>query len=191
MDVRILPCRCRFLRTPGSRFPAARPAHPDSALRAPSFFAWRFFSSSSESLPTLPSSPSASGNYRQGTWPDLLWTLTLLSPHRHRRYLGRRRAACRRLSSPVARGFQLLAQFSPLLIPAMVFPLVLQDRPGAVLVVRSAGADLLCRRQWPLVRCPEPVASSSRELQKNLSLLQGITEGTTDSIFVKDLQAAI
>ena len=29
---------------------------------------------------------------------------------------------------------------------------------------------------------------SSRELQKNLSLLHGITEGTTDSIFVKDLQ---
>jgi len=29
---------------------------------------------------------------------------------------------------------------------------------------------------------------SSRELEKNLSLLQGITEGTTDSIFVKDLE---
>jgi PAS domain S-box-containing protein len=29
---------------------------------------------------------------------------------------------------------------------------------------------------------------SSQELQKNLSLLRGITEGTTDSIFVKDLQ---
>src|SRR5208282_6822463 len=29
---------------------------------------------------------------------------------------------------------------------------------------------------------------SSRELQKNLSLMEGITEGTTDSVFVKDLQ---
>ncbi|MGA2346035.1 MAG: PAS domain S-box protein, partial [Candidatus Sulfotelmatobacter sp.] len=29
---------------------------------------------------------------------------------------------------------------------------------------------------------------SSRELEKNLALLQGITEGTTDAVFVKDLQ---
>jgi PAS domain S-box-containing protein len=29
---------------------------------------------------------------------------------------------------------------------------------------------------------------SSRELQKNLALLRGITEGTTDAVFVKDLQ---
>jgi two-component system cell cycle sensor histidine kinase/response regulator CckA len=83
---------------------------------------------------------------------------------------------------------QLLAQFSPLLIPAIVFPLVLSIAQeqfiwSVVLVTFSfaaAGGRLFVVQNQLLV--------STRELEKNLSLLQGITEGTTDAIFVKDLQ---
>ena len=83
---------------------------------------------------------------------------------------------------------QLLAQFSPLLIPAIVFPLVLQIAQEqflwSVLLVMvsfaAAGGRLFVVHSQLLY--------SSQELQKNLSLLQGITEGTTDAVFVKDLQ---
>jgi PAS domain S-box-containing protein len=82
----------------------------------------------------------------------------------------------------------LLAQFSPLLIPAIVFPLVLriaQEQFGwsVVLVMVSfaaAGGRMFFVQNELLI--------SSRELQENLALLQGITSGTTDAVFVKDLQ---
>ncbi len=83
---------------------------------------------------------------------------------------------------------QLLAQFSPLLIPAIIFPLVLQIAQeqflwSVFLVIVSfaaaSGRLFVTHRQ---------LLYSSQELQKNLSLLQGITEGTTDAIFVKDLR---
>jgi len=130
----------------------------------------------------------ASGHYQQGTWPDLWWTLSFCfliviagtwndrepqaahDPHLH------------------SHNLQLLAQFSPLLIPAIVFPLVLSIAQeqffwsvGLVLVsFAAAGGRLFVVQNQLLI--------SSRELQKNLSLLQGITEGTTDAVFVKDLQ---
>ena len=131
---------------------------------------------------------TAAGNYQQGTWPDLLWTLTycLLTgiaatwadtePHLVERV------------EPRAHSMQMLAQFSPLLIPAIVFPLALgiaqeQFLWSVVLVTVSflaASGRLFVVQNQSL--------QNSRELQKNLSLLQGITEGTTDSVFVKDLQ---
>ncbi len=132
----------------------------------------------------------ASGHYQQGTWPDLTWTLSfgLLiviagtwndrepqpthDPH----------------SRSHSHSLQLLAQFSPLLIPAIVFPLVLSIAQEQffwsvtlVLVSFTAASGRLFVVQNQLL-------TSSRELQENLSLLQGITEGTTDAVFVKDLQ---
>jgi two-component system cell cycle sensor histidine kinase/response regulator CckA len=87
-----------------------------------------------------------------------------------------------------SRGLRLLAQFSPLLIPAIVFPLLLRVAQeqfwwAVILVMVSfaaAGGRLLVLQTQLLV--------NSRELEKNLSLLQGIMEGTTDSVFVKDLE---
>src|SRR4029077_6333842 len=80
------------------------------------------------------------------------------------------------------------AQFSPLIIPAIVFPLLLRIAQEQffwsvlLVMVSFAGASgrlFLVHRQ---------LLHSSRELEKNLGLLQGITEGTTDAVFVKDLQ---
>ena len=127
----------------------------------------------------------ASGHYQQGAWPDLSWTMsygiliviagTWRDPEKEAR-----------IGAPSS-GLTLLANFSPLIIPAIVFPLVLRIAEeqfywSVALVLISfaaAGGRLFVVQNQLLV--------SSRELQKNLSLLQGITEGTTDSIFVKDL----
>ena len=128
----------------------------------------------------------ASGHYRQGAWPDLSWTLsyTLLiviagtwniqeQPHEF---------------PPRSHGLRLLAEFSPLLIPAIVFPLVLSIAQeqfawsvGLALVSFAAASGRLFVVQNQLL-------VSSRELERNLSLLRGITEGTTDAVFVKDLE---
>jgi PAS domain S-box-containing protein len=132
-------------------------------------------------------SAMASGQYQEGRWPDLLWTVTycLLAvvaatwndPELHLEQV-----------DPPARSTQLLAQFAPLLIPAIVFPLVLgiaeeQFLWAVVLVTVSfaaaAGRMFVVQNQLLI---------SSREFEKSLALLQGITEGTTDAIFVKDLQ---
>jgi two-component system, cell cycle sensor histidine kinase and response regulator CckA len=130
----------------------------------------------------------ALGHYEQGTWLDFMWTFTFAGmvviaatwsePEESRNDKG----------PPLSRNAQLLAQFVPLLIPAIVFPLVLRIAQeqflwSAVLVTASFAAA--SGRLFVLQR---QVLSSSRELQKNLSLLQGITEGTTDAIFVKDLE---
>ena len=89
---------------------------------------------------------------------------------------------------PASHRLALLAQFSPLLIPAIVFPLVLsvaEERfwwsVGLVMVSFAAAAGRLFVVQKQLL-------VSSREVEKNLALLKGITEGTPDAIFVKDLQ---
>ena len=82
----------------------------------------------------------------------------------------------------------MVALYSPLLIPAIVFPLLLslaqeQFVWSVVLVMVSfvaAGGRMFVVQRQLLMR--------SRQLQSNLSLLKGITEGTMDAIFVKDLK---
>ena len=126
----------------------------------------------------------ASGHYKQGEWPDLSWTLSYcvliwLAGTWNDQEQGLE------IETP-SRSFQLLAQFSPLLIPAIVFPLVLsiarEQFYWSVLLVMvsfaAAGGRLFVVQSQLLL--------SSQELQKNLSLLQGITESTTDAVFVKD-----
>jgi len=128
----------------------------------------------------------ASGHYKQGAWPDLSWTfsyclLIVLAGtwNEHEQPA--------EPESP-SRGLQLLAQFSPLLIPAIVFPLVLriaeEQFVWAVLLVMTSFAAATGR----LFVVQNQLLISSRELQKNLNLLRGITEGTTDAVFVKNLE---
>ena len=66
----------------------------------------------------------ASENFRPGAWPDLLWTLTdcflIVIAATWDGAEG-----IPETGEPLSPGFQLLMQFSPLLIPAIVFPLVL------------------------------------------------------------------
>jgi PAS domain S-box-containing protein len=129
----------------------------------------------------------ANESFRVGAWPDLLWTLTdCLLIVIAASWDGAEGVP--ETGEPIRPGFQLLMQFSPLLIPAIVFPLVLgiaqeQFLWSVVLVtvsfVAASGRLFVVQNQ---------LLQSSRELQKNLSLLQGITEGTTDSVFVKDLR---
>ena len=129
----------------------------------------------------------ATQNFKEGTWPDILWTISfgllivfaatwrdpaLTAPEKPR---------------PLSRSAQLVAEFSPLVIPVIVFPLVLSIAReqfawsvGIVLVsFAAAGGRLFVVQNQLLV--------SSQEVQRNLTLLQGITEGTTDAVFVKDL----
>jgi len=126
----------------------------------------------------------ASGNYKQGEWSDLTWTigycfLILIAGTWNEREEGVELGA-------QSRSLQLLAQFSPLIIPAAVFPMVLaiareQFYWSVVLVMVSfaaAGGRLFVVQRQLLI--------SSQELRKNLLLLQGITESTTDAVFVKD-----
>ena len=128
----------------------------------------------------------ASGHYKQGEWPDLLWTLSycLLIV-----IAGTWREDEEALpTQPLSRGFELLGQFSPLLIPAIVFPLVLsiareQFFWSVVLVMVSfaAAAGRLFLVQNQLI-------VSTRELEKSHALLRGITESTIDAVFVKDIE---
>jgi two-component system cell cycle sensor histidine kinase/response regulator CckA len=128
----------------------------------------------------------ASGHYKQGTWSDLPWTVSFcLLIVIAGTWNDREQQVEREQHS---RGLQLLAQFSPLLIPAVVFPLVLSIAQEqffwsvtlAMLSFAAAGGRLFVVQKQLLI--------SSHELEKNLALLQGITEGTTDAVFVKDLQ---
>jgi two-component system, cell cycle sensor histidine kinase and response regulator CckA len=129
----------------------------------------------------------AKGNMQQGIWMDLLWTATyciliLIAAT----WNGAEPDPVTIV--PFAPGMQLLSQFSPLIIPAIVFPLVLriaqeQFAWSVVLVLVSfvgASARLFVVHRQLL--------QSTAELEKNLALLQGITEGTTDAVFVKDLE---
>jgi two-component system, cell cycle sensor histidine kinase and response regulator CckA len=129
----------------------------------------------------------SAGVYRQGTWLDLPWTLsfcllaglaaTWVDSEQHLPE-----------ASPRATSMQLLAQFSPLLIPAIVFALVLRIAQEqflwSVILVMVAFAAASGR----MFVVQNQLLISSRELETNLALLQGITEGTTDAVFVKDLE---
>src|SRR5580704_5754096 len=129
----------------------------------------------------------ASEHYKEGTWLDLLWTVTYCLLALTAATWNEPEPDLEKIGPP-SRSMQLLGQFAPLLIPAIVFPLVLgiareQFVWSVVLVTVSfaaAGGRMFVVQNQLLV--------SSRELEKNLSLLQGITEGTTDAVFVKDLQ---
>jgi two-component system cell cycle sensor histidine kinase/response regulator CckA len=129
----------------------------------------------------------SAGVYRQGTWLDLPWTLsfcllagiaaTWADSEQHLPEAG-----------PRATSMQLLAQFSPLLIPAIVFALVLRIAQeqflwSVILVMVSFAAA-----SGRMFVVQNQLLISSRELQTNLALLQGITEGTTDAVFAKDLE---
>ena len=129
----------------------------------------------------------ASGHYQQGTWLDFGWTfsycLLIILPTtwdvREEEQPG-----TETLSSKV----ELLAVFAPLVIPAIVFPLlfgVAQEQLfcAAVLVLISFAAA--AGRMFVI---QNELLVSSRELKENLALLKGITEGTTDAVFVKDRQ---
>ena len=128
----------------------------------------------------------AGGDYHQGTWLDFAWTaafcILIVLPATW--------SEQEAVPAPIQRSsaLQLLALFAPLLIPAVVFPLLLgvaqeQFWWAVVLVLVSfvAAGGRLFVVQTELL-------DSSRELQKNLSLLQGIMDSSTDAIFVKDLQ---
>jgi len=126
----------------------------------------------------------ASGHYEQGKWGDLTWTvgfcvLIVLAGTWNESEEGIE-------AEPRSPGWQRLAMFSPLVIPAIVFPLALSIAREqffwslAIVLVSfaAAGGRLFVVQNQLLI--------SSQELQKNLSLLQGLTEGTTDAVFVKD-----
>jgi PAS domain S-box-containing protein len=127
----------------------------------------------------------ASGHYQQGGWPDLSWTVsyclliviagTWSDPEQQVE------------REQYSRGFQLLAQFSPLLIPAIVFPLVLSIAQEQFLWSVVLALVSFAAASGRLFVVQNQLLISSRELQKNLALLQGIMEGTTDAVFVKDL----
>ncbi len=130
----------------------------------------------------------AAGTHREGAWTGLMWTVTFcLLIVLASTWDGAEQSPLETTSS-FDPGMQLLAQFSPLLIPAIVFPLVLQIAQEqflwSVLLVTVSFAAASGR----LFVTHSQLLYSSQELQKNLSLLQGITEGTTDAVFVKDLR---
>jgi two-component system, cell cycle sensor histidine kinase and response regulator CckA len=128
----------------------------------------------------------ATGHYEQGKWLDLAWTIgyciLIVLPTTWREHED---APAKETGSST---FQMVPLFSPLIIPAIVFPLLLsvaqeQFMWSVVLVLASfvtAGGRMFVVQRQLLIR--------SRELQTNISLLRGITEGTTDAVFVKDLQ---
>jgi len=128
----------------------------------------------------------AVGNYKQGIWLDLLWTISF-GLMTGLATTWRDRPEESEAPPPLSRSAQLVSQFVPLLIPAIVFSLVLriaQEQFGwavALVLVSfvAAGGRLFFVQNQLLV--------SSHELQRNLNLLQGITEGTTDAVFVKAL----
>jgi two-component system, cell cycle sensor histidine kinase and response regulator CckA len=129
----------------------------------------------------------SAGSYRQGTWLDLPWTLSFCLVAG---FAATWTDSEEQLPEFESRGtsMQLLAQFSPLLIPAIVFPLVLRIAQEqfewsvilALVSFAAAGGRMFFVQNELLI--------STRQLQENLALLQGITQGTTDAIFVKDLQ---
>ena len=88
---------------------------------------------------------------------------------------------------PASRATQLLNQFSPLLIPAIVFPLVLRIAEEQFLWAALLAMISFAAATGRIFLVQNQLLVSARELQKNLALLRGITEGTTDAVFVKDL----
>ena len=129
----------------------------------------------------------ATGNIQQGVWTDLLWTASYCILVVIAATWESAEPDALKTNAPFAPSMQLLAQFSPLLIPVIVFPLVLRIAQEQFLwsvflvMVSFAGAS------GRLFVVHKQLFHSSQELEKNLALLQGITEGTTDAVFVKDL----
>jgi two-component system cell cycle sensor histidine kinase/response regulator CckA len=130
----------------------------------------------------------ATGDVQEGVWTDLLWTVSYSILIVIAATWDGSEPDPVKTTDPIAPGMRLLAQFSPLIIPAIVFPLVLQIAQEQffwsvflvmVSFVGASGRLFVVHRQ---------LLHSSEELAKNLALLRGITEGTTDAIFVKDLQ---
>jgi PAS domain S-box-containing protein len=128
----------------------------------------------------------ASGHYQQGTWTDLPWTVSFCLAIVLAGTWNEREDSS--VPAPLSRSLQLLAQFSPLLIPAVVFPLVLriaqEQFVWSVLLVTLSFAAASGR----LFVLQNQLLVSSREIENNLALLRGITEGTPDAVFVKDLE---
>ncbi len=129
----------------------------------------------------------AAGNYRQGTWLDLCWTVSFCFILVVAATWKDQESGAIESLPPLSKGSQLLSQFLPLLIPAIVFPLVLRIAEeqfvwSVVLVTVSFAAA-----SGRLFLVQNQLLLSSHELEKNLALLRGITEGTTDAVFVKDL----
>jgi len=127
----------------------------------------------------------ASGHYKQGLWSDLPWTIAyalligIAGTWNEREELAGTPSGSRSL--------RLLSQFAPLVIPAIVFPLVLsvaREQFGwavtlaLVSFVAAGGRMFFVQHQLVL---------SSEALHKNLALLRGIMESTPDAVFVKDL----
>jgi PAS domain S-box-containing protein len=130
----------------------------------------------------------ATGNVQEGLWTDLLWTVSYAILIVIAATWDGAEPDPLKTTDPLAPGMRLLAQFSPLIIPAIVFPLVLRIAQEQfywavflvmVSFVGASGRLFVVHRQ---------LLHSSEELAKNLALLRGITEGTTDAVFVKDLQ---
>ncbi len=130
----------------------------------------------------------ATGDVQQGIWTDLLWTASYCILAVIASTWNDPESVEKDAVEPPSAGVQLLAQFSPLLIPAIVFPLVLRIAQEQFLwsfflvMVSFVGAS------GRLFAVHRQLLNSSMELAKNLTLLQGITEGTTDAIFVKNLE---
>jgi PAS domain S-box-containing protein len=128
----------------------------------------------------------ASGHYQQGRWLDFSWSvgysLLIVLPGTWKENEQESTTETR------SNRLQLIALFAPLLIPAIVFPLLLGIAQEqffwavvlALISFAAAGGRFFVVQQQLLI--------TSRERQKNLALLQGIMESTTDAVFVKDLQ---
>ncbi|HZC23145.1 MAG TPA: PAS domain-containing protein, partial [Candidatus Binatia bacterium] len=128
----------------------------------------------------------SSGYYRQGTWLDFAWTfsycLLIVLPTTWN--VQEENPTGEAPSSTM----QLLAMFAPLVIPAVTFPLlfgVAQEQLFCAVVLVLISFAAAGGRMFVVQR---ELMVSSRELQKNLALLKGITEGTTDAVYVKDRQ---
>ena len=129
----------------------------------------------------------ASGHYQQGRWPDISWTLSYCLVILIAATWNDPEAPHVPLESR-SDVLQRLAHFSPALIPAIVFPMALRIAQeqfwwATVLVIVSFAAA-----SGRMFVVQNQLLISSRELKKNLALLRGITEGTTDAVFVKDLK---
>jgi two-component system, cell cycle sensor histidine kinase and response regulator CckA len=127
----------------------------------------------------------STGHYKQGAWPDIAWTLSYAVLILIAGTWNEREQELDAATSSAS--LTLLANFSPLIIPAIVFPLVLRIAEEQFAWSVSLAMISFAAASGRIFVVQNQLLISSRELQKNLSLLQGITEGTTDSVFVKDL----
>ncbi len=128
----------------------------------------------------------ASGHYKQGQWPDLTWTIAygllivIAGTWRDPQEVGE--------THPASPSLQLLARIAPLVIPAIVFPLVLsvaREQFGWAVLIALVSFGAAGGR---LFFIEDQLLASSQELQKNLTLLGGIMECTPDAVFVKDME---